>query len=70
MCFSEKERVKIWKDYMERIMIEESDFDHNVELDAVEGPVVSVGRKEVLQTFTENRKSPWTVRSITRVDCC
>ena len=24
-CFSEKERVKVWKDYMERIMNEEND---------------------------------------------
>ena len=24
-CFSEMERGKVWKDYMERIMIEEND---------------------------------------------
>ena len=28
LCFSEKERGKVWKDYMERIMNEENDWDH------------------------------------------
>ena len=41
LCFNEKERGKVWKDYMERIMMEENDCDHNVE-DAVEGPAVCV----------------------------
>ena len=40
LCFSEKERGKVRKDYMERIMNEENDWDHNVEGDAVEGSVV------------------------------
>ena len=31
LCFSEKERGNVWKDYMERIMNEENDWDHNVE---------------------------------------
>ena len=37
---SEKERGKVWKDYMERIIKEENDLDHNVEGDAIEDPVV------------------------------
>ena len=37
-----KERDKVWKDYMERTMNEENDWDHNVEGDAVEGPVACV----------------------------
>ena len=32
----------VLKDYMERIMNEENDWDRNVEGDAVEGPVVCV----------------------------
>ena len=48
LCFSEKERGKVWKDYMERIMNEEKDRDRNVEGDAVEGPVVCVIREEVI----------------------
>ena len=30
LCFSEKKRGEVWKDYMERIMNEENDWDHNV----------------------------------------
>ena len=33
-CFSEKER-DVWKNYMERIMNEKNDLDHNVEGDVV-----------------------------------
>ena len=33
----------------------ENDWDHNVDGDAVEGLVVSVGREEVLQTLSEMR---------------
>ena len=36
LCFSEKERGKVWKDYMEGIMNEENDWDHNVEWDTVQ----------------------------------
>ena len=53
LCFSEKERGKVWKDYMEGIMNEENDWDHNVERDTVEGPVVCVNREEVLQELNE-----------------
>ena len=45
LCFSEKERGKVWKDYMERIVNEESDWYNNVEGDAVEGPVVCVSER-------------------------
>ena len=31
LSFSEKEKGKVWRDYMERIMKEENDWDHNVE---------------------------------------
>ena len=57
LCFSEKVRGDVWKDYMERIMNEENDWDHNVEEDAVEGPVVCVSSEEVLQAISENRKN-------------
>ena len=51
LCFSEKESGKVWMGYMERIMNEENDWDHNMEGDAVEGPVVCVGREDVLQAL-------------------
>ena len=53
LCISEKESSKVWKDCMERIMNEDNDWDHNVEGDVVEGPVVDVGREEVLQALNE-----------------
>ena len=60
LCLSERERGKVWKDYIERIMNEENNWDHYVEGDAVEGPVFCVGRKEVLQALYEMKtgKSP------------
>ena len=51
-------------------MNEENDWNCNVEVDAVEGPVFCVSREEVLQALNENRKIPWDFRSINRVDCC
>ena len=30
LSLSEKERGKVWKDYMEQIMNEENDWDNNV----------------------------------------
>ena len=68
LCLRKKERGKVWKDYMERIMNEENDWYSNAEGDAVEGPVVCVSRKEALQELNENKKSPWTIKSI--IDCC
>ena len=59
--FSEKERGKVWKDYMERITNYENEWDHSVE-DVVEGPRVCVSRLEVLQALNENMKKSWTFR--------
>ena len=56
LCLSEKERGKVWKDYIERILNEENGRDRNVEGDAVEGPIVCESREEVLQASNENRK--------------
>ena len=53
ICVSVRKRGKVWKDHKERMMNEENDWDHNVEGDAVEGPVVCVSREEVLQALNE-----------------
>ena len=53
ICFCEKERCKVWNDYLERIMNEEIDWDRNVEGDALEVSVVYVSREEVLQAINE-----------------
>ena len=46
-------KKKVWKDYIERIMKKENDWDRNVEGDAVEGPVVCASREDVLQALNE-----------------
>ena len=46
LCFSEKERGKVWKHDTERIMNEENDWDHNVEGYVVESPVVCISRED------------------------
>ena len=43
----------MWRNYIERIMSGENDWDHNVDGDAVEGQVVCVSREEVLQAVNE-----------------
>ena len=53
LCFSEKERGKVRKDYMERITNEENVLDHIDEGDAVEGSAVCVCREEVLQALNK-----------------
>ena len=53
LCFSEKGRGKFWMDYMERVMNEENDWDHNLEGDAFEGSLACVSRQEVLQALNE-----------------
>ena len=44
LYFSEKERGRVCKDYMEKIMKQENDLDHNVEEDTLEGKAVCVAR--------------------------
>ena len=56
LCFSEKEKGKVCKDYMEKIMDEEDDW--NVEGDAVEGQVVCVSEEKVLQALNDMKTGP------------
>ena len=53
LSFSEKDRGKVWKEHMERIMNEENEWDQNVEADLVEGPVERVSREEVVKAIRE-----------------
>ena len=55
LCYNEKERGKVWKYYIERIMNEENDWDPNVEEDAIEGQVICVSREEVFLALNENK---------------
>jgi len=49
--FSEKDRGRVWKEHMERIMNEENEWDQNMQADLVEGPVERVGREEVVKVL-------------------
>ena len=49
--FSEKDRGRVWKEHMERIMNEENEWDQNVQADLVEGPVERVSREEVAKAL-------------------
>ena len=51
LSFSEKDRGKVWKEHMERIMNEENEWNQNVEADLVEGPVERVSQEEVVKTM-------------------
>ena len=49
--FSEKDRGKVWKEQMERIMNEENDWDQNVKAELVEGSVERVSWEEVVKAI-------------------
>ena len=51
--FSEKDRGKVWKEHMQRIMNEENEWDQNVKAELVEGSVERVSREEVLKAIRE-----------------
>ena len=53
LCFIEKERSKVWKDYVEKTMNEENDWDHNVERNIGDVLVYCVCRDEVVQVLRE-----------------
>ena len=46
-CFGEKDGGRVWKDYVERIKNAEDNWEHNVEGDAVEGPLDFLSRDKV-----------------------
>ena len=56
LCSSEKERGKVWKDYMKEITNEENYWDHDVPGDSVEGTVVCLSREELLQALNETKR--------------
>ena len=49
--FSEKDRGRVWKEHMERVMNEENEWGQNVQVNLVEGPVERVSREEVVKTL-------------------
>lgn len=63
--FSEKDRGRVWKEQMGRIINEENEWDQNVQADLMEGPVkrISWGRSGEGIGKNESRKGCWTLRS-------
>ena len=49
LVVSEKDRGKLWKDHMEKIMNVENQWDQTAEADMVEGPVEEVTYEEVIK---------------------
>ena len=48
LLWSKKDRGRVWKEHMERIM---NEWDQNVQADLVEGPVERVSREEVVKAL-------------------
>ena len=53
LVVSEKDRGKLWKEYMEKIMNVENEWDQMVEADMVEGPVEGVTDEEVMEAMNK-----------------
>ena len=58
--FIEKDKAKIWKEHMEKIMIEEKEQDHMVEFHVVEGPVEKVARNEIVEAMQKMKSGKAT----------
>ena len=50
---SEKDRGKLWKEHMEKIMNVENEWDQMVEVNMVEGPVEGVTDEEVMEVMNK-----------------
>ena len=53
LVVSEKDRGKLWKDHMEKIMNVENEWDQMAEADMVEGPVEEVTYEEVVKAMNK-----------------
>jgi hypothetical protein len=53
LSFSEKDRGRVWKDHMERVMNEENEWDQMTEAALVAGPVDRISREEVMKAMGE-----------------
>ena len=53
LVVSEKDRGKLWKDHMEKVMDVENEWDQMAEADMVEGPVEEVTYEEVIKAMNK-----------------
>ena len=58
--FIEEDRAKIWKNHTEKIMNEENERDHMVEIDVAEGPVKKVVRNEIVEAMQKMKSGKVT----------
>ena len=63
-----KERAKIWKEHMEKIMNEENEWDRMVETHLVEGPVEKVARNEIVEAIQSMKSGKTTGTSEVSVE--
>ena len=49
--FIEEDRAKIWKEHIEKTINEESEWNHMMETDVVEGPVEKLARNEIVEAI-------------------
>ena len=66
--FIEKDREKIWKEHMEKIMNEENEWDRMVETDLVEGLVEIVVRDEIVEAMQSMKSGKATGTSEVSVE--
>ena len=50
-----KDRGKLWKEHMEKIMNVENEWDQTVKADMVEGPVEGVTDEEVMEPMNKTK---------------
>ena len=48
---SERDRGKLWKEYMEKILNVENEWDQMAEADMVKGPVKGITYEEVMKAY-------------------
>ena len=53
LVVSEKDRAKLWKKHMEKIMNVENEWDQMINADMVEGPVEGVTHEEVMEAMNK-----------------
>ena len=66
--FIEKDRAKILKEHMEKIMNKKNKSDYMVETDVVEGPVEKVAHNEIVEAMQRMKSGKATGPSEVRVE--
>ena len=51
LYLDEKDRAKLWKAHMSKMMNEENELDQIADADAVDGPIERVMREEIMEEF-------------------